>query len=127
MGKKGTTAVATPGPSGPSIPVTTLNNVRVYNISGNSHRTLPEWLVRRSARSLKKDAEWNRRIELIQDLEFPEASNVAKFTPDGKYLIAAGTYKPQFRVFDLSEMSLKFERHTDAETLSFEVSRISVG
>ena len=104
-----------------TLPVTTLNNVRVYNISGNAHRSLPDWLVRKSARSLKKDAEWTRRVELIQDLEFPEASLQSKFTPDGKYLIATGTYKPQFRVYELAEMSMKFDRHTDAETVAFDV------
>lgn len=104
-----------------TLPVSNLNNVRVYNISGNAYRSLPDWLVRKSARSLKKDAEWTRRVELIQDLEFPEASLQSKFTSDGKYAIAVGTYKPQFRVFELSEMSMKFDRHTDAETVSFEV------
>lgn len=104
-----------------TLPVTTLNNVRVYNISGNAHRSLPDWLVRKSAKSLKKDAEWTRRVELIQDLEFPEASLQSKFTPDGKYVIATGTYKPQFRVYELAEMSMKFDRHTDAETVAFEI------
>ena len=104
-----------------TLPVTTLNNVRVYNISGNAHRSLPDWLVRKSAKSLKKDAEWTRRVELIQDLEFPEASLQSRFTPDGKYVIATGTYKPQFRVYELAEMSMKFDRHTDAETVAFEI------
>ncbi len=121
MSKKGSTAVASSASTGPTLAVTTLNNVRVYNLSGNSHRSLPDWLVRRSARSLKKDSEWTRRVELIQHLEFPEASIKAKFTPDGKYIVALGTYKPQFRVFDLDQMSLKFERHNDAETITFEV------
>ena len=121
---KGSTAVSdsTSSASQTALPVTTLNNVRVYNISGNSHRSLPDWLVRKSARSLKKDAEWTKRVELIQDLEFPEASLQSQFTSDGKYAIATGTYKPQFRVYELSEMSMKFDRHTDAETVSFEVS-----
>jgi ribosome biogenesis protein ENP2 len=122
--RKMTTAVdssAGTAASSAVLPVTTLNNVRVYNISGNSHRSLPDWLVRKSAKSLKKDAEWTRRVELIQDLEFPEASLQSKFTSDGKYLVATGTYKPQFRVYELAEMSMKFDRHTDAETVAFEV------
>lgn len=121
MAKSGISSSSASDAVGSSLPVTTLNNVRVYNISGNAHRTLPDWLVRKSARSLKKDAEWTRRIDLIQDLEFPEASLQSKFTPDGKYVVATGTYKPQFRVFELAEMSMKFDRHTDAETVSFEI------
>lgn len=42
-------------------------------------------------------------------------------TPNGEYIIATGVYKPQFRVYDLSEMAMKFERHTDAETVTFQI------
>lgn len=122
MGKSTSSAVSGAGAGAPAtLPVSTLNNVRVYNISGNAHRSLPDWLARKSAKSLKKDAEWTKRVELVQDLEFPEASLQSKFTPDGKYLVATGTYKPQFRVYELAEMSMKFDRHTDAETVNFEV------
>lgn len=111
--------------SNATLPVTTLNNVKVYNISGNAHKTLPDWLVRKSVKSLKKDSEWTRRVELVQDLEFPEASIQSKFSPDGRFIIATGTYKPQFRVYELAEMSMKFDRHTDAETVAFEVSPLT--
>lgn len=33
--------------------------------------------------------------------------------------MATGVYKPQIRVFDLNHLSLKFERHTNSETISF--------
>lgn len=46
-----------------------------------------------------------------------------KCTRDGKYVVATGTYKPQMRVFEFADMSMKFERHTDAETLNFEVKK----
>lgn len=65
--------------------------------------------------------DFRTRVELIQDFEFPEASNKIKTTRDGKYVVATGTYKPQMRVFEFADMSMKFERHTDAETLNFEV------
>ena len=61
-------------------------------------------------------------IELIQDFEFPEASNKIKTTRDGHHAVATGTYKPQIRVWDLDQLSLKFERHTDAENVDFVVS-----
>lgn len=121
MGKNSPASTSTLPVATSTLPVATLNNVRVYNITGNAHKALPDWLVRRSARSLKKDAEWRRRVELIQDLEFPEASLQSKFTRDGRHLVATGTYKPQFRVYELAEMSMKFDRHTDAETVSFEI------
>lgn len=40
---------------------------------------------------------------------------------DGNYAIATGVYKPQMRVYDFAEMSLKFERHTDAENVQFQI------
>lgn len=56
---------------------------------------------------------------MIQDFEFPEASNRLMLTQDGQSIVATGIYKPQIRVFDLNHLSLKFERHTNAETRSF--------
>ncbi|OMH86373.1 Ribosome biogenesis protein enp2-like protein [Zancudomyces culisetae] len=98
------------------------NNVKIYTVSGsNVSRKLPEWLARAKKKALKKDIDWQTRIELIQDFEFPEASNRIKITPDGQYCIATGVYKPQMRVFDFSQMSLKFERHTEAENVNFEI------
>ena len=44
-----------------------------------------------------------------------------KQTRDGKFIIAAGVYKPHFRVFELAEMSMKFDRHTDCETVQFQI------
>jgi len=38
-----------------------------------------------------------RRIELVQDLDFPAACNRLKLTPDGQYLFASGTHAPRVR------------------------------
>jgi len=87
---------------------------------------------------------WASRIELIQDFEFPEASIRVKTTRDGRYVMATGmniiilfkkdffnlflmislflgVYKPQIRVYEFSEMSMKFDRHTDSENVNFVV------
>lgn len=58
-------------------------------------------------------------IRLIQDFDFPEASNKIRSTRDGQYLLATGTYKPQMRVFDLEELSMKTQRVTDSENVDF--------
>lgn len=65
--------------------------------------------------------EYRRRIELIQDFSFPEASLKIKCTRDGKHIMATGVYKPQIRVYELAEVSMKFERHTDCDNVAFEV------
>ena len=103
------------------LPVTTINNVKVYNVSGSAHKTLPDWLAKKNARSLKKDPVWSKRIEMIQDFEFPVACTHLRLTPDQKFIIGCGTYKPRFRVWELGQAGMKFERHREQETVALEV------
>ncbi|KAJ2784633.1 Small ribosomal subunit biogenesis [Coemansia javaensis] len=104
------------------LPVSNANNVKVYTVSGSSlARRLPDWLVRRKRRELQKDVEWTRRLELIQDFGFPQAALRIKVTRDEQHCVATGVYKPQMRVFDFGNVSMKFERHTDAENVDFVV------
>jgi ribosome biogenesis protein ENP2 len=100
---------------------TTLNNVAVYSVTASARSAIPDWLARRNAKSLRYDKEYRERIELIQDFEFPEASTRVRMTRDGKHIVATGVYKPQMRVFELSELSMKFDRHTECDTVQFEL------
>ena len=60
-------------------------------------------------------------LPLIQDFAFPEASNTLKYTQDGDYIVSTGVYKPHIRTYQLRDLSMKFDRYTDAETINFEV------
>ncbi|TCD67792.1 hypothetical protein EIP91_011920 [Steccherinum ochraceum] len=102
------------------------SSVKVYTVNGaasGSSSSLPDWLSRKRAangkgkRAVREHVQGT--IELIQHFEFPEASNRVKTTRDGHHVIATGTYKPQIRVWDLDQLSLKFERHSDAENVDF--------
>ena len=62
-----------------------------------------------------------RQVELVQDLEFPAACHRMKATPDGQFLFATGIHAPRLRVYELSQLSMKFERHFDAEIVDFQV------
>ncbi|KAF9166979.1 hypothetical protein DFQ27_003536 [Actinomortierella ambigua] len=105
-----------------SLQVQNANNVKIYTVSGSKgSRSIPDWLARRNKKALKNDLEWRHRIELIQDFEFPEASLKIKTTNDGNFAVATGVYKPQMRVFEFAEMSMKFDRHTDAENVDFQL------
>jgi WD40 repeat protein len=104
-------------------------SVKVYTVNGastGSASSLPDWLVRKRAAKAKSKRATREHvegtIELIQHFDFPEASNHVKSTRDGHHLIATGTYKPQMRVWDLDQLALKFERHTDIENVDFTVS-----
>ena len=106
------------------------SSVKVYTVNGpaaGASSSLPDWLIRK--RASKKGKREQREhvegtLELIQHFEFPEASNRIKTTGDGHHVIATGTYKPQMRVWDLDQLSLKFERHSDAENVDFLVSEL---
>lgn len=66
-------------------------------------------------------------MELIQDLEFPTASQRLRVSPDGQFLVASGMYPPAVRVYELQEMSLKFERRLTAEVVDFLILSEDVG
>eukprot|EP00058_Branchiostoma_floridae_P024420 XP_002609910.1 hypothetical protein BRAFLDRAFT_115272 [Branchiostoma floridae] len=100
--------------------VSTPNNVKIYNLIAG--KTLPEWLTDRKKRDLqKKDADIQRRIQLIQDFEMPAVSNCVRSSRDGQYLMVTGTYKPRVRCYEVAQMSMKFERGLDAEVVTFDI------
>ena len=83
--------------------------VPVYTISGASTaRPLPDWLARRRKRSLKNDAEYQNRVELLQDFEFEEASNCIRVSEDGDWIMSTGTYKPQIHVHNTTDYRAAF-------------------
>ena len=104
--------------------------VKVYTVNGaaaGSSSSLPDWLTRKRAaakgkRAIKEHVEGT--VELIQGFEFPEASNKIKATRDGHHVVATGVYKPQMRVWDLDQLTLKFERHADTENVDFVVREL---
>lgn len=104
-----------------SLPVQTANNVQIYNVTGQNHSRLPAWLLQRHSKKLKKDSSFSRRVQLIQDFDFPEASLRLAMTRDAQHIVATGVYKPQLRVYELAEAAMKFERHTAAENVAMQL------
>ena len=95
--------------------------VAVYTVSGASTaRPLPDWLIRQRKKSLKKNPEFAHRVELLQDFEFEEASNSIRVSQDGNWIMSTGTYKPQFHVHNLPQLSLSFSRHTESLNVTFQ-------
>jgi ribosome biogenesis protein ENP2 len=123
--------------------------LQVYNIS--SSKTLPQWLSESKKKSLRKNEEYRRRLELLQDFRFQAACQRLKVSPDQQFIFATGYHPPQVgagvhtaplncghqlraglhtfatiattqvKVYDLANLSLKFERHLDAEIIDFQV------
>ncbi|KKY21068.1 putative wd repeat protein [Diplodia seriata] len=100
--------------------VTNHSDVPVYTVSGSdTARPLPDWLARKRKRSLKQDADYAHRIELLQDFEFEEASQCVRVSEDGDWLMSTGTYKPQIHTHYLPHLSLSYARHTNTINQTF--------
>uniref|UniRef100_A0A0D9WLA9 Uncharacterized protein n=1 Tax=Leersia perrieri TaxID=77586 RepID=A0A0D9WLA9_9ORYZ len=98
---------------------TSINGVKLYSLTGN--RYVAPWVLAKKKRALRKDAEYQRRLDLIHDLRFETATTNIKVTPDEQYVIASGIYPPQVKVYELKELSMKFERHMISEIVNFQV------
>ncbi|KAK4345633.1 hypothetical protein RND71_035809 [Anisodus tanguticus] len=105
---------------GGNLKSTAINGVKMYTVAGQ-HRSVATWLPPKKQRALRKDPGYMTRVDLIQDLRLETATTRIKVTPDGEYLIASGIYPPQVKVYELRELSLKFERHLVSEIVNFEV------
>uniref|UniRef100_A0A6B2KZ55 Uncharacterized protein n=1 Tax=Arcella intermedia TaxID=1963864 RepID=A0A6B2KZ55_9EUKA len=91
----------------------------VYNLTVG--KTLPEWISEAKQRSLRKNEEFRSRIELIQDLYFANSCQRVKYSPDGEWLVATGTYPPTVKVYSLKDLSISFERRLDSLVTQFQV------
>lgn len=58
-------------------------------------------------------------MEVIQEFSFTQTSQCLQISPDRKFVAASGVYKPQVKMFEVDQLSLKFERHMDAECVRF--------
>uniref|UniRef100_A0A6E8VV66 Nucleolar protein 10 n=1 Tax=Anopheles coluzzii TaxID=1518534 RepID=A0A6E8VV66_ANOCL len=100
--------------------VTDINNVKIYNLSGG--KSIPEWLTdRKQKKAPKKNPDADRHIELIQDFDMPGVASCIAISDDGQYILATGTYKPRVKCFEVSNLSLKFERCFDSEVEKFTI------
>ncbi|AFZ81108.1 hypothetical protein BEWA_005160 [Theileria equi strain WA] len=93
------------------------NGLKIYSLSAG--KSTPQFSLEwaKNSRKLKGDAEFQHRIELIHDLEFPQCCDTISISPDSRYIIASGTYPPQIGIYDTLELSLKHRRGIDNEVL----------
>lgn len=94
-------------------------STQVYHVT--SGKSMPQWLSENKKKALRKNEDFRRRMELLQDFQFPSACQHIKVTPDEQYIFATGYHPPILKVYDLNNLSLKFDRHLDAEVVDFQV------
>ncbi|KAJ0785694.1 putative nucleolar protein 10/Enp2 [Helianthus annuus] len=79
-------------------------------------------LKKEGAHFFFKMNDYMEMVDLIQDLRFETATTRIKANLDGEFLIASGIYPPQVKVYELRELSLKFERHLILDIINFQLS-----
>jgi ribosome biogenesis protein ENP2 len=97
------------------------NNTKIYHLTAN--KTTPEF-VRQAGRNLQKlksNVEFQKRIDFIQDFNFPVSSGKVEISQDGEFIFASGIYGPQFKIFSTSNLSMKCMRGFDSEIVDFTV------
>eukprot|EP01029_Cantina_marsupialis_P022793 TRINITY_DN5589_c0_g1_i2.p1 TRINITY_DN5589_c0_g1~~TRINITY_DN5589_c0_g1_i2.p1 ORF type:complete len:668 (+),score=230.85 TRINITY_DN5589_c0_g1_i2:81-2084(+) len=94
------------------------NDVRVYNLTAGPK--FSNFLSAARRRELSKTSEaYRQRIQLLQDFDFNTSSSKVKVSKDGYHVVASGVYPPMIKVFDVRDLSMKFERHMDGEVVQF--------
>jgi len=103
---------------------------RIYTVNGpstTSSSSLPTWITTKARpkggpsnhRKRTRTQHTLGQLELIQDFTFPQSAIRIKLTDDGEHAVGTGTYKPMMKVWDLNQLTVKFERVTDAENVDF--------
>ena len=65
------------GPRPLDNPIPSPTKKKKHHKKHTTGKAVPQWLPERQRRNLAKDENYRRRVELIQDLEFPTASQVS--------------------------------------------------
>ena len=92
---------------------------KVYTLS--AYQTLPEFIedALKNNQSLKKNVNFQNRLEILQGFQFSSHSNQIRLTINKRYLGVSGMYPPDLLVYDLDELAIKFVRRIDSEIRDF--------
>lgn len=99
--------------------VANFNGCKVYNLTGDG-KIAPSFMTDAKKRELSRDADYRRRVEVLQDFEMATASQCVKMTADKEHVILTGGYPPLVRCYTVSDMSLKFQRGLTSDVVAFE-------
>ncbi|KAF4374454.1 hypothetical protein F8388_016005 [Cannabis sativa] len=109
------------GVKGEHLKHASINGVDIYTIT-SQQRSIPSWIGDKNQKVPRRVKQKDHdKVSLLQDLWFETATTKIKATPDGDYLMASGIYPPQVKVYELSQLSMKFERHLDSEIIDFQI------
>ncbi|GJD08100.1 Nucleolar protein 10 [Galdieria sulphuraria] len=99
----------------------TSNGHKIYHVNNNTSQEKPDWFKNASEKKRKREQVRRGGVEILQDFEFPTFCSKVKQSLDGNYIVAIGGYPPQVKVYDVHQVSLKFERHLDYDMIDFQI------
>lgn len=75
-----------------ALSITISNQIKAYNLAVCP--TVPEFMEEalKTSKSLKKNELFRKRIEVIQDFEFPTAATQIVESKDSQFIVASGMY-----------------------------------
>eukprot|EP01117_Protostelium_nocturnum_P012106 TRINITY_DN4437_c0_g1_i1.p1 TRINITY_DN4437_c0_g1~~TRINITY_DN4437_c0_g1_i1.p1 ORF type:complete len:689 (-),score=249.77 TRINITY_DN4437_c0_g1_i1:59-2125(-) len=94
------------------------SGAKIYNVSVG--KSAPEW-IKTNKKSLKYDNNYRRRIELLQDFDFPCTSSKVQVSNNGEFIISTGTYPPMLKIHECSQLTLKVSRNLTADVINFNI------
>jgi ribosome biogenesis protein ENP2 len=90
---------------------------QIYNLSKG--KTVMEFLeeAKRTKKALRYNDDFRRRLELLHDMQFKGTSSSVAISEDQNFICASGAYPPEIRMFNLSDLGMKFVRRLDHEII----------
>lgn len=101
--------------------VTQSNEKKIYNLSETRQIGQLIQSHKKKSKFAKKDQAGETDLCLIQNFEFPTASQKIAISNDLNYIIASGLYGPQLRIFDTAQLSMKCMRGMDSEIVDLQI------
>ncbi|KAH9260700.1 hypothetical protein BASA81_001167 [Batrachochytrium salamandrivorans] len=98
--------------------VSSVSGVKIYDLSQAKSAAIANNLLKPKKRIRSYT---NNKIDLLQDFSFPSYSRCVRFSRDGRFILTSGGYKPRIKMYDVQEVSLKFERYCDSDIEDLEI------
>lgn len=98
--------------------VSSVSGVKIYDLSQAKSAAIANNLLKPKKRIRSYT---NNKIDLLQDFSFPSYSRCVRFSRDGRFILTSGGYKPRIKMYDVQEVSLKFERFCDSDIEDLEI------
>ena len=97
------------------------NDKKIYNLAETQAISSLILKHKQKSKTARSETGKGSDISVIQNFEFPAASNKIAVSKDSNYIVASGVYGPQLRIYETTQMSMKCMRGMDSEIVDFKI------